>query len=239
LLNIAIVDCFTEEALLTKNAIEQIFEERNEGVNVKIFSESLDFVSDYVPKFDLVLFEVDLPHVDGISLAKKLRKIDSGVAIAFITRNERGAVHGYEINALEYILKPIEKNQFFKKFNAVIKRIKQAQSKKISVTVNGDLRCFLVKDVCYVEVTGHHLVYHLRGEDVVCRGNLGEIEKLLLDENFTRIYKSFLINLAYVEKISAKTVVVNGDELLLSRSKRKEFLQEFNEFILKCGLQTV
>lgn len=195
-----------------------IYEKKFEAVH---FSNALDFVSDYKPVYDLVFMDTEFSNIDGISAARKLREIDEFVLIAFVAANGKYAVEGYEVSACDYLLKPLTYRKFLPRLTKAINYIVRTDEKRIIFQSEGILRVLYVRDVCYVEVRGHNVTFHTATRQITTRARMYDVEKALESYGFFRVYDCYLVNLRHVNSLSGYTVTVNGDELTVSRSRKK------------------
>ena len=190
------------------------------------FKNGMDFITDYKPVFDLVLLDIEMPLLDGMEAAKKLRKFDNDVFIIFITNLAQYAIKGYEVDALDFILKPVEFKSFFNKFKKFIKMVGEKKDKYILINGEEATRKIDVRDILYIEVINHFLYYHLKDETIGEYGAMSQAEIKMAQFGFFRIYKSYLINLACIREITSNSVVMEDrTELPISRFKKKEFLK--------------
>lgn len=228
---IAIVE---DDEKCTKRLCEVLDRCSNElGVKcqVQCFKSGMDFITDYYPVYDLILLDISMPLLDGIETSKKLREIDPEVSIIFVTNLAQYAIKSYEVGALDYIVKPVEYKTFFIKFKRFLKISKERRDRYILLNTEGNVRKINVKDILYIEIIGHFLHYHLREQTVVCYGSIAQAEKEMEHLGFCRIYKSYIVNLDCIREIKLNTVILDdGTELMLSRLKKKEFMQKAAEY---------
>lgn len=200
--------------------------------SVKCFKNGMEFITDYKPVYDSVFLDIEMPLLDGMETAKKLRKIDNDVSVVFITNLAQYAIKGYEVDALDFIVKPIQYNSFLLKFKKVVNNMKAKNGSYIVVTSEGVIRRLNVRDIIYIEIIGHFLHYHLHDETLTQYGTIVEADKQMEPYGFFRIYKSYIVNLAHIQEIKHDSVIIDGgQELLLSRFKRKEFLNRFADYL--------
>ena len=195
------------------------------------FKNGMEFITDYKPVFDLVMLDIEMPLMDGMEAAKKLRQYDEDVFIIFITNLAQYAIKGYEVEALDFILKPVEFKSFFNKFKKFIKMVSEKKDKYVVINVEGASRKINVNDILYIEVIAHFLHYHLKEETIASYGVMKQTESKMEQFGFFRMYKSYLINLARIKEITLNTVIMDdGAELPISRFRKKEFLQKAAEY---------
>jgi len=131
---------------------------------------------------------------------------------------------------LDYVLKPISYFAFSQRLNRAIGRIKKRISKTISINIKGGTVRLDVANITYVESQGHTLIFHTTGAEYEASGTMKELEKDLESLNFYRANKGYLINLAHVDGIKDACAVVRGEALLISRSRKKDFMEMLTRY---------
>ena len=166
-----------------------------------------------------------MKFMDGMSAAEEIRKVDTEVVIIFITNMAQYAIRGYAVDALDYVLKPVSYFAFSQRLNRAIGRMKKREQKVITVNIKGGAVRINIANIYYIESQGHTLVLHTILGDYESQGTMKEVEEKLADLNFCRGNKGYLINLQHVDGIQDGCAVVKGEPLLLSRSRKKEFME--------------
>lgn len=159
-----------------------------------------------------------------MAAAQQIRAIDERVQIMFITHAARYAVRSYEVQAADYILKPLSYPIFSLKMQKLIRTLGRHNGKQLLLQGPKVIRRITSEDVYYIEVEHNSLVYHTRQGIFTCRGTLRNLEETLRDVHFVRCNSCYLVNLVWFEEIRGDIVVVHGEELKVSRNRRKEFL---------------
>lgn len=197
-----------------------------------VFANAVVFLETYKHQFDLVFLDIRMPYMSGMEAAKQLREKDENVALIFVTNLAQYAVESYAVDAIDYILKPMEYNEFSLKLSRVIRKIGKRKKDFILIPTakEGGVR-IQVSEIRYVESRGHYSIYHM-GNDVqyVRRSPLYVIEKELGD-NFKRCNNCYLVNLSHIEKIKGMSVFVGNDELQISQPRKKSFYNEVREYM--------
>lgn len=224
MLTIAIVEDSLNDAEQLQNYIEKWKGMIDEGVQVSVYNCALDFLSVFKGQFDIVFLDIMLPDKDGVSIAKSIRKIDPYVILVFTTNMRQYAINGYEVEALDFMLKPISYPRFTMLMKKCMVRHKARIEKGVVLKIPGTTYCLNIEDICFVEVQIHDVIYTLsNGDKIRQRGTMSEVEKMLPASQFSRCSISHLVNLRHVERINGEYVVVSGEELKITRGKNKEF----------------
>lgn len=231
MIRIAIVedeDCYVNE--LTKY-LEQYQQESGEEFEITFYRDGDGITAKYNAQFDIILMDIQMRFVDGMTAAEEIRKQDSEVVIIFITNMTQYAIRGYEVDALDYILKPVSYFVFSQKLGKAIARIKKrGGSKYITIPVKGGVLRLELSDIYYIESVGHNLVYHTASGEYLSSGTMKMAEEQLGDFNFSRGNKCYLINLKHVEGIKEKCAIVKGQPLQLSRPRLNAFMQDLTKY---------
>lgn len=225
MLRIAIVEDETNYQEQLIEYIQKYEEDRSEVIEIESFSDGDEFISHYHAQFDIILMDVQMPLMDGMTAAEEIRKIDAEVVIIFITNMAQYAIKGYAVDALDYVLKPISYFPFSERLNRAIDRMKKRESNFLTVKLKGGVRRLNISDIYYVESQKHKLVFCTKEGELTTTGTMKELENELSDFPFFRGHKSFLFNLEHVDGMNDSYAIVNGEELPVSRPKRKVFLE--------------
>ncbi len=178
---------------------------------------------------DLFFLDIELPEMSGMDLAIKLRKNGSKSTIIFITNMVQYAVQGYDVSALDFVVKPIETELFQRKMSTYMARI-SGRRKTFLMHNRQGIKKYRISEITFVEVRAHKIYIHtIKGEDVFS-GTLKQIEDELKDCGFARCNKCYLVNLRYVNNISNDEVDVDGHLLQISRREKKQFMEKFAEY---------
>ena len=215
MINIAIVE---DEAMYAKQLQEfllQYQKENGEVFNITVYSDGDQIVHKYKSQFDIILMDVEMKFMDGMSAAEEIRKADTEVVIIFITNMAQYAIRGYAVDALDYVLKPVSYFAFSQRLNRAISRMKKREQKVITVNIKGGAVRINIANIYYIESQGHNLVLHTILGDYESAGTMKEVEEKLQGLNFCRGNKGYLINLQHVDGIQDGCAVVKGEPLLL------------------------
>lgn len=210
--------------------LKQYQKEMGEELEVTVYRDGDGITAKYTAQFDIILMDIQMRFVDGMSAAEEIRRMDSEVVIMFITNMTQYAIKGYEVGALDYILKPVSYFPFSQKLSHAITRVKRRENTYITVPVKGGIQRLDVSDIYYIESSGHNLIFHTRKEEYVAALTMKSIEEKLTGLGFSRGNKCYLINLKHVEGIRDKCAIVKGEKLQLSRPRMNAFMQDLTKY---------
>ncbi len=231
-MNIAVVDDNLNDRKMILDYLSQFFNESGEDYTTSTFEDGVSFLNDYSFSYDFIIFDIDMPQMSGIDTAKELRKKDSNVTIMFVTNMPQYALEGYSVEAVDYVLKPLSYPDFRLKMKKATRYILRNSVKKLTInTTEEGLITVDSSDIYYVESKLHYIYYHTQKGIYKMRAKLTEVEDILLPYHFARSGGSFLINLAYLEKIDGNEIVVAGETLPLSRRMKASLMSAFTKYM--------
>lgn len=230
-MNVAVVE--DEEAVARQlgDYIARYGKEKNISFDVVRFPDGIDFLNGYKPVYDVVLMDIEMPHSNGMRVAHKLRKLDKTVCLVFVTNLAQYAIEGYAVSATDYIVKPVSYEAFAFHFEKALGAVSRGEKKTVSITVSKEIVRIDTDDIYYLEVANHAVVYHTARGVYETWDSLSNAEKNLPAEQFARCNNCFLVNLRNVREVRGDMAVVGGDELKISRNKKKSFLAALTLYV--------
>ncbi len=200
--------------------------------SLKRFESSEIFLSDYVSgNYDLIFMDIDLGETTGVNLARTLRQRGDNTAIVFLTKLSHYAINAYEVNALDYILKPISSYSFNLKMPRILHLVDIDTEQQVTVSTKSYIQRLYISDIYYIEVIKHSIIYHTKKGTFEERNTMKNIEQKFSSCNFYKCNNCYLVNLKHVTLIHDNTAVVGGDNLIISRSKKNDFINAVTNYI--------
>lgn len=231
MLRIAIVEDELQYARQLNEYLERYAEEYGEKIKTEYFSDGEDIAVEYKGNYDIILLDVKMQFMDGMTAARNIRKYDKEVVIIFITNMAQYAIKGYEVDAMDYVLKPLNYFAFSQRLERAIARMKKREKKYITVSVQGGIRKLATSDIYYIESQGHTLYYHTVDDLVSASGTMKEIEEKLVPYHFFRCNKGYLVNLEHVTGMKDGNALVGGDAVVISRARKNAFLEALTNYV--------
>lgn len=232
---IAIVEDETAVAQQLEQYAQKYLAEHGMLGEITRFADGMALAEGYRPVWDIILLDIEMPQLDGMSTAQYIRQKDPTVVLIFITNMARYAIKGYEVGALDFVLKPVNYAQFSMKLHRALEQTAQRTRHSLLLTIGGEQRRIVTEQLRYIEVRGHWLSLHLDTETLEVGGSLQQMEERLAGQPFTRSSNSYLVNLRYVTNLRKDAVLLGSEELPLSRSRRAEFLQRLSDYMSGGG----
>lgn len=192
--------------------------------------------------YDLLFLDIELNgtsdrnHRDGLFLAQQIRDMDlyPQPLIIFVTGHEKYVYDAFDVDAFQYLVKPVDEEKFAEVFRRAATQIstRTDQSRRKLIIQFGSVRKIIDPDnIYYVESRGHKVILHLKEGSLEYYAKLGTLEQELSGQ-FYRIHKGYMVNLACVEEYSRLEVTMeNGDRLLISKYKYADFVRAHMRYL--------
>lgn len=199
---------------------------------VQTFSNAIAMLENYSAAYDLIFMDIRMPYLNGMDAARRLRELDPDVLLIFITSLTQYAVSGYEVDALDYIVKPVSYYDFALKLSRAVKRLPERPESSLLIPTGAGVVRLSAGEIRYVESEGHHVIYHTATEQFRQYSTLSSAEERLKGPEFARCNSCYLVNLRYVLWVKGYTVALDTCELKISQPRKKGFLQALKAY---CG----
>ncbi|OZG62871.1 DNA-binding response regulator [Bifidobacterium lemurum] len=231
-IQVAIVEDETEYARTLEDYLTRYGEEIGERFAVTRFPDGEDIVANYRTAYDIILMDIEMASMDGMTAAERIREIDREVVIMFITNMAQYAIQGYKVDALDYVLKPISYFAFTQRLGRAISRMRRREETYVTITAKNSTSRVPVSSILWIESSGHRLAYHTKeGVFESTTSSMKEVEERLRDEGFFRCNKGYLVNLAHVRGVEDGCAKVGGDLVMVSRAKQRELLDALANYL--------
>lgn len=179
---------------------------------------------------DAVFIDIRMPGLTGLDLAKVLSRFKEPPPVVFVTAYDEHAVDAFDLNAADYLLKPVRDDRLAEAVRRVVEASGSAPANGgrdlIAVELGGRTRFISRSDVRYVEAQGDYARLHTEDGSHLVRAPLSSLEEQWADAGFVRIHRSLLVALAHVEEVRMDagrcTVLVGGEELAVSRRHTRQ-----------------
>ncbi|RHO96217.1 DNA-binding response regulator [Clostridium sp. AF37-5] len=186
--------------------------------------------------FDLVYLDMDMDEKSGLDLAKEIRQnYHSDCLILFLTNYPKYMQNSFDVRAFQYMIKPVQFDEFERKFNAARKYLEKDDKNRVVLKIDEDNVVFFTNEIYYIEKekSSKQFLVYLEDKCVVAKGVLSAIENQLLEQHFMRTHRSYLVNMKHIRRIQKNDLVLsNGNLVPISRRKEKELKQQFMRYAI-------
>lgn len=226
MVRIAIVEDELKYSCALEDYINRYSNEKNLLTKIKVYSNAVALLENYTAEYDIIFMDIRMPYMNGMDAAYKLRELDKKVLLVFVSGLTQYAIKGYEVEALDYLVKPISYYDFSLKMSRAIQKLPQNVNSEIIISTINGIAKLSPNDIRFLETDGHHVIYHTAKEDFIQYATLSSAEKKLRSFDFARCNNCYLVNLQFVQRIKGYFVTVDGKDLQISQPRKKAFVQQ-------------
>lgn len=231
MINIAVVDDEEKEQNILIQLFNKLSTQVQEEINVYPFESGEALLDGYDYSWDLICLDIQMKGQDGISIGKSIRLIDENVILIFVTNMAQMAVKGYEVQAMDFLIKPVNYYSFALKMSNVINIINSKKSRNIVLNTLAGWRKISSDNLYYAEIDRHYISYYTSDGVFRQKASLKELESKLEGLSFKRCNNCYLVNLKYVDAVEKDDLKIAGKWLKISRLRKKDFLQALANYM--------
>lgn len=199
--------------------------------------KAIPFIEEEQPQ--VIFLDIEMKEISGINFKKILNQ---ETKVIFVTAYDNYAIQSYNLNAFDYLLKPVSFERFLESVSRVknqpkpadkAPRNKQSREKISSLFVksNKQLIQVQIEQIDYIEGLKDYVKIVVNGKQIITRESMKSIENLLSNNNFSRVHKSFIIPLEKISKIDGNRVFINDTEIPIGKTYKEDFLLLLNNTI--------
>lgn len=214
---IAICDDAAEDRAYVTGMVEKWADRAGCSVQINTFASAENFLFHYADEsdYDILLLDIEMEAMDGVTMARQLRRENDVVQIVFITGYSDYIAEGYDVAALHYLMKPVKEDKLFTVLDRAVEKVARNE-KVLHFEVGGEMVRVPVYQIRYAEVMGNYVTIHA-AEDVTVKMTLGELEKQL-DDRFYRAGRSIIVNITQISRVTRTEIRLgNGTVIPLPR----------------------
>ncbi len=181
----------------------------------------------YAP--DILLLDIFMPGKTGIEAAEEVRKLGMCMPIVFLTTSTEYALEAYEVDAIQYLVKPLDGERFFRAMDSAIGQIRRMEESQVMIKVAGGVRQIKLDDIVYCESQKNYQIFYMMGEEHRVRMTAVKLWELLERfPQFGRCGRSYILNMNHILSVEREEIVMdNGRTIYIPRNKAAEFKKEY------------
>ncbi|MBQ7147261.1 MAG: response regulator transcription factor [Pseudobutyrivibrio sp.] len=237
ILRIAICDDDKSDRERVSNLVQEYLDEKKVKAEVKVFNHP-DALIEECEKFrpHIYILDIVMPMVTGIQAARELRWNQPDAQIIFATSESSFALESFDVNPINYILKPIEKEKLFSTLDMAISRVDISDDKAIVVKVKGGVQTLHLDDILYIEYRNHVVTYHMNDDNIISTPTLRIGFAEYLEDNhsgkeFVRCHESIAVSIAAIDKLTKTDITLrSGEQIPVTKSRYAEVMDSYMDF---------
>ena len=210
---VAIVDDSTTDAAFVKGILDQWAGQRQVSIQAKVFSSAESFLFRYAEykDWDILLLDIEMGAMDGVTMAKRVRQNNEAVQIVFITGYSDYIAEGYEVAALHYLMKPVNRDKLLTILDRAMVKRKQ-EERCLNLEAYGEMVRIPFYEIRYLDVHQNYVTVHAKTDYTVKR-TLSDFEREL-DDRFCRVGRGMILNLKYIQRVTKPEVRLSDGTVL-------------------------
>ena len=231
-MNIAICDDVEIDRKILIDMINKYFTEHTSLVNITTYNNGEDLISDFKHQnFDLIFLDIYMYKLNGIDTAKEIRKKDDNSILVFITTSSDFALDAYDLDALQYHIKPITYDKIEKILDKCSKQF-STNMRFIEVLEDGYPVKILINDIYYIDVYDKTCFIHLKDKVIKTYSSLTKLCNLLEKSSFLKCHRSYIVNMLYIkEMLSNDFILKNGEKIPITKNDKLNLKQTYLNFV--------
>lgn len=210
---VAICDDAASDRVYVNRLVEQWATQSGYTVQISLFTSAENFLFHYADKsdYDILLLDIEMGAMDGVTMARQLRRVNDTVQIIFITGYSDYIAEGYDVAALHYLMKPVKEEKLFAVLDRAAEKVVRNE-KVLNFDAGGEMVRIPIYQIRYADVMGNYVTIHAQS-DITVKMPLGELEKQL-DERFYRAGRSIIVNITQISRVTKTEIRLNDGTII-------------------------
>lgn len=232
-INIAICEDDEKQLQINKYYIEQWATLRDKRVNILIYKNAESFLFNWNNEqhIDIVFLDIQMGQMSGMELAQHIRSQDDDISIIFITGESKYVFDGYKVRALDYLMKPIKKEDVFHCLDVWMSKHQKKENSYFILKKGKELLKVNYDDIYYFISFDHYIDMHTKDEVITFKEKIGQVEQDLPNEQFCRCHRSYIVNLKYIDTMSKNEIILDNEvKIPVSKSRVNSTHEAFMKY---------
>ncbi len=235
MLSIAVCDDIVLECSQLARQIRQIASQAGCEIILREFYTGRELLQS-AETFDLLFLDIKMPGLDGMELARLLRRREETCLLIFVTAVCEYVFEAYDVEAFAYLVKPVTDEQLTRVITRSVEKLRKESTESLLVSAHRLIRKVPLKDIVYMEALGRLLIIHTRQDVIETYAQIGQMEKRLEGKNFFRCHKGYLVNLKFVDTYDKTQIYLETkDTILLAKRRYEDFTRALMHYLKKEG----
>ena len=242
MLRIAVCDDMPDELQNIVSLTDQYITAKNLDAEMTKFSHPDELLTAIeAESFHIYILDIVMPMVSGLELGKEIRRLDREAQIIYATTEPQFALQAYAASPINYLIKPIDKQQLFDTLTLAISKLDFAEGQTLTVKTADSLRVIRLSDIVCCEYRSHAVIFSLTsGEELLSRTireNYSEyISSILKDRHFLQCHTAFVVNMRRVERFSKDSFTVCGGKTVPIAAKQYPAVRDaYMDYLMERG----
>lgn len=223
-MRIAVCDDYKIQLDLMKRYINEWAKGNEVNITIDTFTSAEEFLIEWedYDKYDIIFLDIEMNSMSGVELSNIIRKKNKTIDIVFVTGIFKYALHGYKVGALQYLMKPIKKEDLEDCLHNTKNRIQNIINSINYITIEMPKKSIKLNydDIQYCIMFSPYIDIHTNSEKITLRKKISDIESLLPKTSFIRCHRSYLVNIKYIKAVTKDSVILeSGVKIPISRGK--------------------
>ena len=228
---IAIVEDEHAAASFLRECLNRYASSREISVEITCFENATAYLKTQNAQFHIVFMDIKMQGINGMEAAKQLRKTDHEAVLIFVTTMASFAIHGYEVDAMDFILKPVSYPRLQSTMDKALRRVARSRNDEVILQTTVGIRRMSASKIQFIEVIDHRLVYHTDEGELEAWNSMKNAEQELAQRSFLRCNNSVLVNLGRVSAVRDNDVYVGQRSFSISRGRKKAFMEALMAYL--------
>ena len=206
------------------------------------FYNSGQEVLDAVEPPDILFLDIQMPRLDGMETARRLRKDNGQMILIFVTALEDYVFQAFDVGAFHYLVKPFSDEKFYEVLGKAVEQFEGRRTGRntkkeppdLMITAKGKHIMVHLEDIVYAEVFDRKVVIHTMDSDIEYYGKMRELEKRAGD-GFYRSHRAYLVNFNYIRKYDATAIWLERGQALMAKQNYREFVKAYLRYNKRKG----